>query len=1359
MPPPLPTSLSPHICVLQSPDLTELLVKSQLPPLPQILQSFSPLAQVTARTTSLTSVPHASFALRFSDLLEIENACKEDEEQRAVRTIDWIGARVAKRSGKWVEDMEKTDGRYALRTPWWDEIRRCAEGDHVPSKVEGWNHPVAIILAVSTTAPNPLQAITALHSRIPDFPPWVDSTHIRCTLIIHPRDSPLSNEEAGALFNAVKKQFGLHSYLIPLELPPSPTPVPVPALVPRLPPPSPEYDPPEVPFGIPSTPMPATPLHTVPPHPDTGATSTVPLATLKMCEQDIQQTARFTREFVVMSLLPWMEKCVVEWNENYSSTRRLPSRLFSSTRRLFGTASPPPVTANSATHAPTRSHTYNGSQGSITGAGGLAGPPPQQRRLAEFATILGDFKLAVSVWESLRKEGKGGSEILPMLLSPAPTIPLHVSHALSTIHPPTPELPAYAQLRALVYAVRWELGIGSGDFLSSVLEGERWLVWAAGNAEEPPSALLLAHAALLSARKQAHRRAALWYLFAANRLEKCGIKPLTMYFLRRAHELYKSGPEKSLSPSFWDSEGKVSADALGFEDIMPGIEHPLGRLLYTTGEVAEAVRLFLGLLKRSQQITLDNYQSPNINGYANGEPKSVSTTDRVFLEDFRVALQHLKDTAEGAVDTSDLKLPFTLCLVRPTKIRLPRGHLDSEEAEWETREDDWRAFWKSRGKETLEKSGKAAVDETFWVDVVLRNPLDAEINLANLTLAVKERSSENFDSAREFVEVENLNEITLGAGETRTIPIAIKSTRPASLTITAVSYEFLALLPLSEPLAIRGRRLQETALQRQSVMYAPDVLMNVEVEEASQRLLIDFVDDERLELAQGECKQLRLWISNEGTRNIGETWLVAGVADEVWVDHSTQDPSSSTVDTPSTTEIFHSDNRLAPRQPHHVPLSLPPGDSTQVPITIHAGNLGEHALRILFVYREKDGQSFRSVRLTRHYAVRPIFEVSARSQPSRSLEHLFLINLELENVTFSSGVEVSQVTVVSPTWTCTSVAENAIGTIPPYQTGRIFFGANRWNGGSGADQTLEFVTRKLGDVLYGNVVDPLEPPPIELLCTHTSKKRPVRSVNDAATRHFIHSGRRNYASSSVAHLHPHIPSVSYPTIFPLYNPASVDVVVFWEIPSQRRSGHLLVPGITLGAGHAALKETIEAAENAKVKRSMYAETQREKMEVLESIRNSEWNREMNPIVVTLQDQRPLEHDFSKGPCRLSTTFALRNYSLTHTSRFILKLPAGPTSASYPPSLDILPPRYCGRLTFRGTLQPSEVAIVHPELWITRPGTYALGGWRLETEVGEHSEVWRTRHRYAQASSPNDRSSVTVSDISARHGLPLVSPSL
>lgn len=168
---------------------------------------------MTTRTTALTSVAHASFALRFSDLAEIEEACREDEEQRAVRTIDWIGERVHKRSAKWVEDLEKADDKDALRTPWWEELKRCAEGDHVPSRVECWNHPsasvsirpqplrsiidylITVILAVSTTAPNPLQAVATLHSRAIDLPAWVDPACLRYTLIIHPQDSPLSEEE------------------------------------------------------------------------------------------------------------------------------------------------------------------------------------------------------------------------------------------------------------------------------------------------------------------------------------------------------------------------------------------------------------------------------------------------------------------------------------------------------------------------------------------------------------------------------------------------------------------------------------------------------------------------------------------------------------------------------------------------------------------------------------------------------------------------------------------------------------------------------------------------------------------------------------------------------------------------------------------------------------------------------------------------------------------------------------------------------------------------------------------------------------------------------------------------------------
>ena len=63
-----------------------------------------------------------------------------------------------------------------------------------------------------------------------------------------------------------------------------------------------------------------------------------------------------------------------------------------------------------------------------------------------------------------------------------------------------------------------------------------------------------------------------------------------------------------------------------------------------------------------------------------------------------------------------------------------------------------------------------------------------------------------------------------------------------------------------------------------------------------------------------------------------------------------------------------------------------------------------------------------------------------------------------------------------------------------------------------------------------------------------------------------------------------------------------------------------------------MSEVIENSENTKTKsnRSMYAETQREKAEILGSMRNSEWNAEMDPLFVAMQGQAIFMHDFSQG---------------------------------------------------------------------------------------------------------------------------------
>ncbi|KAI0036617.1 ER-golgi trafficking TRAPP I complex 85 kDa subunit-domain-containing protein [Vararia minispora EC-137] len=1271
--PSLPHSLTPHLCVLPSQDLKDLLKASSLPSLPRILQSFSPLSQITTRTTTLTPVTHALFGLRFSDLTEIEESCREPEEQRAERTIDWIGARIAQKSAKWLEDWDgsgaaarERDGDPNVRPPWWDELRQCVEGERVPSRVEGWNHPVAIIVAVSTLAPNPLQALAQLHSRPPDLPRWVDSANLRYTLIVHPKDSLLSNEEAGALFNAVKRQYGLHTFLLALDLSGEvQQPVSMPPSLPCLPPPR---------QGNVTT-------------PDTGiadASSELENGIL-LSDSDIQKIAKFVREMVTTSLTPWMEKCVMEWNENFSSTRRLPSRLFSSTRRLFGSSPASPVSGQSAAGVPiARTHSLSGSTSSGPGFPQWATTFPQQRRLAEFATILGDFKLAIPVWESARRESRGGSEILPLLLSPTPATVLHVQHALSTITAPGAELTPAGQLRALMYAIRWA-------------------------ADEPPLALLLAHAASLSVRKWSTRRAALWYLLAANRLEKSGIKSLTVHFLRRAHQLYLQPHDKNLSPSFWEADGIEPTRIPGFDSIIPGIEYSLGRLRYTTGDVSGSVKFFLSILEASQKAGFQSTEGLDV---------TKAAMDKGALDDFRTAFQHLKETTGDCFSSSEFKLPITFCDYTKSRLRLAGDSIGGDACIWEAREESWRLFWRTRGNETLLKTGKAAVNEIFWVDLVLHNPLNVEINLSNLTLIVRDATDPRATTSVESVDVEVMADLALGAKETCTIPLSMRANAPGIYFITALYYEFLSLLPTREPVSTRGRRLHDTAIQRQTKVYAPDVFLKVEVEGAEQRLAVTFVDDGRLVLSHGECKELRLWLSNAGTESIDEVWLVSGPEEEFYFaadEDCGKAPSSESGFAAS--EAFLSNNSLQPPPPYRLQdISLQPGENTAFSIIFHAYRTGSHELCFLFAYRKQDGApTFHSTRVSCSIEVERLVHVELRCRPSHRPESTFHVQAVISNASIQgTSIVLSQLSTISPTWlsTCSFVTE-----MDEVHSGQIIHASIEVDRdktvASSPDHTqiFQFVSDRLKTVLLGSAVDKSSPPAVKLLHSHISSN-PSHSFIDAQIRSLLHQSRRNATAAHITEQHPHIPPHLHPYIFPLYHPHAFDLVLGWAMPNEQRHGFILVPGPIIGASHGGLNAVIQEIEQMKVKRSMYAETLRERSSILEAIRNCEWNTEMNPVIATVQDLAVITHDFAEGPCSIPVIFTLRNFSLTRDATYTLKLSPPDRTALYAPS-DPSPPAWAGRLTHSGNLGPMEHTTVKTELHVPCPDTYALEGWTLE----------------------------------------------
>ena len=204
----------------------------------------------------------------------------------------------------------------------------------MPSRTEGWNHPVASERKLRPPSPHEPVCLTSYPSRIrrvhngrkstsgSSGPPHqtdrlaamggshVPSLYAHYSMRYHialgpnvcanhsdanPRGLNFNHASTESLFNAVKKQHG-NSHLLKLALPSPPPPgVPSPSLLPRLP-------------NNPETSGPDAP------QPRTQAES----FDLRMIETDLASTAKFVREFAVESLIPWMEKCIREWNEAVS---------------------------------------------------------------------------------------------------------------------------------------------------------------------------------------------------------------------------------------------------------------------------------------------------------------------------------------------------------------------------------------------------------------------------------------------------------------------------------------------------------------------------------------------------------------------------------------------------------------------------------------------------------------------------------------------------------------------------------------------------------------------------------------------------------------------------------------------------------------------------------------------------------------------------------------------------------------------------------------------------------------------------------------------------------------------------------
>ncbi|KAI1818386.1 ER-golgi trafficking TRAPP I complex 85 kDa subunit-domain-containing protein [Poronia punctata] len=241
---------------------------------------------------------------------------------------------------------------------------------------ETFAHPVACVMAISSRNQAPIETLRHLYAetstgdkRLPD---WVDGEYLRYYVLIHDEERD-DITRSMSLFDQMKRNFGLHCHLLRIR-------------------------------GTRSL---ATDDDSIPLPRCDWMSAAEELADLKksaeqegyedptkyIFESDATAIRTLIREMVTQSIIPTMERHVSVWNDQVASRRRgLAGRFVGLTRRWgFGTNSRASVVGSGS-----------GTNYDTLGFYRSDTPEAIMRKLADYAFMLRDWKLAHSTYEILR---------------------------------------------------------------------------------------------------------------------------------------------------------------------------------------------------------------------------------------------------------------------------------------------------------------------------------------------------------------------------------------------------------------------------------------------------------------------------------------------------------------------------------------------------------------------------------------------------------------------------------------------------------------------------------------------------------------------------------------------------------------------------------------------------------------------------------------------------------------------------------------------------------------------------------------------------------------------------------------------
>ncbi|KAI5480856.1 (transport protein particle) complex protein Trs85 [Pseudohyphozyma bogoriensis] len=1377
-PPPTSTAnaLSPHFSPLvhlfTTPDLAPILARSSFPSLATLLAPFAhDIQRVAIRNSTYEAKTVPSFGVRFveralppsfggnigrsrSGTASLDAPVEPrtpstpfvppTQAERDELFLDSVSSAISGRVDAWIKDELKVKRpvkpkkRYPEEgeeevpepevepegwegkdvdemTPWYKELRENVFRRREMVEWESFGWPVGCLLALSTSHPDPLNALSSLWdltSKESLFAPtsypagaapgggggqegvheWANPDVLRYVVLVHDYGAGGGQEgweDARTLQETISKTYPHHVALLPLfsasptAAKPQPRADSLATIWTRPSPSKPMLPPQEVGLGV-------SGLQEEVKEAKEENGNDVGVIGAELSEEDLKSLRMFLREMVVQSIVPFMERAVVVGNEQYTASKKgLGGRLFSAGRKYFGgsnaSRSGSPV---SATGSPL---SFN----AVKGFYPYAAQESQSRRLADLAFMIQDYKLAAAVYDSVSKDYKSDRAWryyssacrmagLSLLLNHPPGTPLtfnpdvYLEQALQT--PPLGGFDLDGLQSMMLYYEAYRI---IGDWRPAPVG----LIRTAGESEEITSAVLLEQAAIsdLMLPLPSKRKYGFHMTMAAARYEKTGLKSLSRRCLSQASTLYRvEDPTPFLQDPRWTNNMR------GWKAIRSHVHHSLGRQTYNVGKSDDAVEQFLELLV----------------GAGDGE----GGDDEAWLDDFGMAWEHLgPEGAARVVKERDLKLHVTIFDPKDAAIRVrSSGGVEGGEG-WETVDKEFGLG--------------SAVVEIFYLELTAVNPLDAPLAIGGLEIET--------DAAEGVVEVEPPQEIELGPRETTKIYVPVRATSLVTFGFTSVSFRFNDLLPCTETLISRSKPLSGPVGPDKTNSSEAQPSLKITIRSPVPILEVS-LDQLPSELYAGEVKLVNITVVNAGEVDLVDLRsLCSHPSFALFL------PPSPAVDVVYAPSQKRNDapikipNQLVPNTPFSISLgpsnTLAPGASVTIPFLLRGDAQGSHTLKWLFGFRGSADPELLISRSSHKLEVLPSLDIRPLIRPGHSLATPFLIGLEISNTAVPADVVITEIASISPRWRCHALSpsddQSEVVSLLHRQSANVFLGIRPASEDLGEDDGIAFTVGKLDDLLQGKDVKKGVPGDTNFYTGSSSSGLP--RVNTTLSPLFSSLVRTHIQlrHRSLTNQLPTIPKDLHQYLFTLFNPRSIDLVVFWTVPSTGVQGHHHLVDIPLGAATNSLTQVLETAELKAG--GLYAESQRERSTLLAGLRRSELGVDGNPIEVVIEVADAVDHDFDAGPCFVPVTFFVRNVSAAAPLHFTLLLQSSDTEGASTSSPTRLP--YAGTLTHRGIVAPLGIERVSTQLWLSKAGNYDVGDWRVDaTGPGTWSKIGASR---------------------------------